>query len=83
MEEKLDKKREAYNIFMMLWTSMKTYGFDKTLSETQWDQLIEEGTRTAKLFSDPKLNMLYRDMFLAVTKYYETSQAENNVKEKL
>lgn len=68
----MDEKKIIYEIIISIWDIVKTYFF-KPLSESEIDEMDSKAKSEANRFKEygDTYNLLFRDLWLAFTKYYE------------
>ena len=68
----MQEKKIIYEIILSIWDIVKTYFF-KPLSESEIDEMDSKAKSEANRFKEygDTYNLLFRDLWLAFTKYYE------------
>lgn len=68
----MDEKKIIYEIIISIWNLVKEYFLHK-LSEEEAEAVYEKSVAEAKRFKEygDSYNLLFRDLWLAFTKYYE------------
>lgn len=68
----MDELKQIYQIILSIWQLFKRYG-TKKLTDDEWEALIDESNKAVKEWRKrgELLERLYRDMFMAVSNYYE------------
>ena len=68
----MQEKKIVYEIIISIWDRVKTYFF-KPLSESEIDEMDSKAKSEANRFKEygDTYNLLFRDLWLAFTKYYE------------
>ena len=68
----MQEKKIVYEIIISIWDIVKTYFF-KPLSESEIDEMDSKAKSEANRFKEygDTYNLLFRDLWLAFTKYYE------------
>lgn len=72
----MEEKKIVYELILDIWGLAKNFGFEP-LSDSDWERYIYE---TDKLYkskykqSEERIEMLFRQMLLALTDYYENKK---------
>ena len=77
----MEEKKIVYDVILSIWNLAKEHGFEK-LTDEQWDSLLEKATALEKQFKQKEetIDLLFRDMFDSLQKYYERKMINGNTK---
>ena len=67
----MEEKKKIYDVILAIWRLWQANGFKQELTDDEWDCFVEEGKRLEKQFPLQPYNLIFRDMYLILTKYYE------------
>lgn len=68
----MDEKKIIYEIIKDIWDLTKSYILDE-MSDDDWEVLIDKASSKYEKYQkeDEKIQMLYREMFMAIQNYGE------------
>lgn len=71
----MDGHRQVFEAITDIWHLWKKYGSCR-LDDRKWEALIQEGQQMHKKHEavDPEVDLFFRDMFMALQKYYERKE---------
>ena len=67
----MEEKKKIYDVILVFWRLWQANGFEQKLSEDEWVRFLEEGKKLEKLFPAQPYNLIFRDLFLILTKFFE------------
>ena len=69
---RMEEKKIVYSIILSVWNLAKEYDFRK-LSDDEWETLTEKAKIKREEFKQhgEKFDLLFRDMYRAIQRYYE------------
>lgn len=66
----MDELKAVYALIVDMWTLFRRY-YGKLISDVAWEQFIAEGQELCKKQKNRKLELLGRNLFRAIEKYFE------------
>lgn len=66
----MDELKTVYALITDIWTMFRKY-YRKLNNDEMWEQFIAEGQEFCKKQQNKKLEMLARNLFYAIEKYFE------------
>ena len=67
----MEEKKKIYDVILAIWRLWQANGFKQELTDDEWERFLEEGKRLESLFPTQPYNLIFRDLFLILTKFYE------------